>query len=350
MKSFVASAFLVLLPIACSSPSTEQDRAPAAPAKPAQTAAAAPAEIVPATPIAKPAEGAPAKAGAKAAKRPTYDESAVAADQIADALARAKRDDKRVLLQWGANWCGWCNLLAATMQDDREIARTVMNEYVLVKIDVGRFDKHMDLVAKYGAALQEKGIPYLTFLDADGKVLENHETGALEDEASDSPRHDSAKVIALLKKHAAPHAEAGKLRDAAYARAKQEGKLVFQHYGAPWCGWCHRLEEWMALPEVAPLLAKQFVDLKVDIDRNAGGDAMLDAMRGGKDGGIPWFAFVDADGKVLVTSDGEKGNTGFPGAPEEIAHFRTMLEKAATKLTKAEIDALIASLAPKKKA
>lgn len=287
------------------------------------------------------------KPAAKPVKVPTYDAAAVGADQIAAALARAKREDKRVLVQWGANWCGWCNLLAATMKDDKAIAKEVLYEYEVVKIDVGRFDKHVDLAKKYGAAI-EGGIPFLTFLDADGKVLANQETGSLVDKTADAQRHDAAKVLELLKKHEAPRVEAAKLREAAFARAKAEGKRVFLHYGAPWCGWCHRLEDWMALPEIAAVLGKDFVDLKIDTDRRIGGKQMLEEMRGSKEGGIPWFAFVDADGNVLAKSDGPKGNIGFPAAPEELAHFRTMLAKAATKITPAEMDALIASLVPKK--
>lgn len=286
----------------------------------------------------------PATKPAKAA--PTYDEAAVGQDQIAVALARAKREDKRVLVQWGANWCGWCNLLAGTMKSDKDLARELLYEYEVVKIDVGRFDKHLDLVKKYGAKI-DTGIPYLTFLDADDKVLENHETGALEDKATQ--RHDPAKVLALLKKHETPRVEAAKLKEAAFARAKAEGKRVFVHFGAPWCGWCHKLEGWMARSEIAAVLEKDFVDLKIDTDRRVGGQAMLEALSGTDRSGIPWFAFVDADGKVLATSDGPGGNVGFPAAPEERAHFRTMLEKSAVKITAAEIEALMTTLVPPEK-
>ena len=44
----------------------------------------------------------------KPAKKPLYDESADAKQQIAAALAKAKRENRRVLIQWGGNWCSWC--------------------------------------------------------------------------------------------------------------------------------------------------------------------------------------------------------------------------------------------------
>lgn len=60
--------------------------------------------------------------------------------------------------------------------------------------------------------------------------------------------------------------------------------------------------------------------------------------------GIPWFVFLDGDGKAVVTSDGPKGNVGFPAAPHEIAHFRAMLEQSKRRLTDTDINALVASL------
>ena len=53
---------------------------------------------------------------------------------------------------------------------------------------------------------------------------------------------------------------------------------------------------------------------------------------------------VVGDGKAVVTSDGPKGNVGFPAAPHEIAHFRAMLEQSKRRLTDADINALVASL------
>ena len=99
----------------------------------------------------------------------------------------------------------------------------------------------------------------------------------------------------------------------------------------------------MASPNVAPVLAKEFVSLKIEADRMVGGKEILKRYQA-NEGGIPWFVFLDGDGTALVNSDGPKGNVGFPAAPHEIAHFRAMLERAQRKLSDADIAALIASL------
>jgi len=99
----------------------------------------------------------------------------------------------------------------------------------------------------------------------------------------------------------------------------------------------------MASPDVAAILAKAFVPLRLEADRMIGGEEILKRYQAGE-GGIPWFVFVDGDGKAVVTSDGPKGNVGFPAAPHEIAYFRTMLDRSRTVLTDADINALVASL------
>jgi hypothetical protein len=99
----------------------------------------------------------------------------------------------------------------------------------------------------------------------------------------------------------------------------------------------------MASPDVAAILAKAFVPLRLEADRMIGGKEILKRYQTGE-GGIPWFVFLDGDGKAVVTSDGPKGNVGFPAAPHEIAYFRTMLDRSRTVLTDADINALVASL------
>lgn len=99
----------------------------------------------------------------------------------------------------------------------------------------------------------------------------------------------------------------------------------------------------MASPNVAPVLATEFVSLKLEADRMVGGKEILKRYQT-NEGGIPWFVFLDGDGNAIVTSDGPKGNVGFPAAPHEIAHFRAMLERTKRKLSDADIGALVASL------
>src|SRR5262245_5817847 len=63
-----------------------------------------------------------------------YDRTASGDKQIADALARAKRHNKRVLLQFGANWCGWCHKLHDVFAKDKDIAHVLLFEYEVVLI------------------------------------------------------------------------------------------------------------------------------------------------------------------------------------------------------------------------
>ena len=72
----------------------------------------------------------------KGARPAIYDEKADGAEQIADALAVAKREDQRVLLQFGANWCGWCHKLHRLFASDEKIAAELKEAYVVVLINV----------------------------------------------------------------------------------------------------------------------------------------------------------------------------------------------------------------------
>ena len=114
------------------------------------------------------------------------------AKQIADALVVAKKQNKRVLLQFGANWCGWCHRLHELFQRNAPIAAKLKEGYVVVLIDVNK--KHnADIDQKYGKPTQH-GLPAIVVLDADGKALVTQDTGKLEE----GDHHDPAKVLAFL--------------------------------------------------------------------------------------------------------------------------------------------------------
>jgi thiol:disulfide interchange protein len=288
----------------------------------------------------------PAKQKQPVAKKPVYDEKADAKAQIDAALTAAQRNNRRVLIQWGANWCGWCTLLHDRFQTDPNLRKTLLYEYHVVNVDIGKGDKNKDLAAKYGAKLG-MGIPYLTVLAADGKVLTNQATDPFETKSEDGKNgHDSKKLMEFLTAHEAQPLKAEEVLNAALAEAAKTERGVFLHFGAPWCGWCHKLEDWLAQPKIAAIMGRDFVDVMIDQDRMTGGKEVFARYRASDRGGIPWFVMLDSKGKAIVTSDGPKGNIGFPYVDHEIEHFVTMLNTAKRRITAAEVEELRRSLTP----
>jgi thiol:disulfide interchange protein len=144
--------------------------------------------------IGSPAFG--AETPATASRPVIYDEKADGAKQIADALAVAKKENKRVLLQFGANWCGWCHKLHKLCQTDPDIAAKLKDSFVVVLVDVNK-GHNGDINKKYGnpAGL---GLPAIVILDADGKALTTQDSGKLEQ----GDHHDPKKVLAFLNEWA----------------------------------------------------------------------------------------------------------------------------------------------------
>lgn len=270
------------------------------------------------------------------AAKTIYNEQADAKVDLAAAVAVAKRDNKRVLVMFGGNWCGWCHKLHGAFTRNADVARKLRYEYELVLVDIGRWDKHMDLAESYKADLKKHGVPFLTVLDADGKVLANQDTGSLEE----GDHHDAKKVLEFLTRHEAVPLDAEAVLTAALSRARSADKRIFLHLGAPWCGWCHKLESFLARPEIADVMARDYVDVKIDLDRMKNAKEVAARFRDNDKGGIPWFAVLDAAGKKLITSDGPEGNCGYPAAPAEIAHFMKMLGETRRNITGEQAAAL----------
>ena len=132
----------------------------------------------------------------KKARAPIYDEKADGVKQISDALVVAKKENKRVLLQFGANWCGWCHRLHELFQSNAPIAAKLKEAYVVVLIDANK-NHNADIDQKYGKPTQH-GLPVIVVLDADGKPMITQDTARLEE----GDHHDPAKVLAFLNQWA----------------------------------------------------------------------------------------------------------------------------------------------------
>ena len=93
---------------------------------------------------------------AQAAPLP-YDEAADARADLERALTAAKSEQKPVLVIFGANWCPDCRALDRALTSGKN-AELVGREFKVVKVDVGQFDRNLDIAARYGNPIK-KGIP-----------------------------------------------------------------------------------------------------------------------------------------------------------------------------------------------
>ena len=125
-------------------------------------------------------------AGPQASKaKDIYPEPAVAKAEIRAAVARAKREHKRVILDFGGNWCGDCRVLDRYFHQEPN-ASLLRANFVLVSVNIGKFDQNKDVVKTYGATL-DKGVPALAVLDAEGKTLFSQKNGEFESMRSLQP-------------------------------------------------------------------------------------------------------------------------------------------------------------------
>ena len=118
-----------------------------------------------------------------------------AAKEIDSAIASARQDGKRVLLDFGADWCPDCRVLG-TLFDDPAVFGLADQNFHVVRIDVGRRDKNGNLAAKYRATSAD-WIPAIVVLDPDGSTV-----AATDDRVRVTRRTTAAELAALLKEWA----------------------------------------------------------------------------------------------------------------------------------------------------
>jgi protein disulfide-isomerase len=110
---------------------------------------------------------------------PMYNETADAKAEIRQALAHATNTGVPVLVIFGANWCGDCKVLDIAIKQGAS-APLIAKEFSVVKVNVGRFDRNVDLAQSYGVPLKQ-GIPAVAILSPKNQVLYVTRQGELAD-------------------------------------------------------------------------------------------------------------------------------------------------------------------------
>src|SRR5471030_1982994 len=115
-----------------------------------------------------------------------YPAAEVAQGELKAALTKAAKEHKRIILDFGGNWCGDCKVLDHYFHAEPN-ATLLKANFILVDINIGHFDLNKDIAKKYDVPL-EKGVPALAVLDSNGKPLFSQKKGEFESMARMDPK------------------------------------------------------------------------------------------------------------------------------------------------------------------
>jgi thioredoxin-related protein len=94
-----------------------------------------------------------------------------------EALAKAKLENKKVIVDIYTDWCGWCVKMDKDVYGNSEIKKIVEEKFIFVKLDAESKNKHTYSGKQYteeelAAGFEATGYPTTVFLEPDGKLIE----------------------------------------------------------------------------------------------------------------------------------------------------------------------------------
>ncbi len=85
-----------------------------------------------------------------------YPAPEAATNELKAALVTAAKTHKRVILDFGGNWCGDCRVLDKYFHQEPN-ATLLKKNFILVDVNIGRFDKNQDIAKTYEVPLEKGG-------------------------------------------------------------------------------------------------------------------------------------------------------------------------------------------------
>lgn len=110
--------------------------------------------------------------------REKFDPSRNAEADLKMAIDKATNENKRIILDIGGEWCGWCRLMDNYLINNAELGRLRDQNFVWVKINFSPENENREILANYP---EIKGYPHLFVLEKDGTFLYSQDTSELED-------------------------------------------------------------------------------------------------------------------------------------------------------------------------
>src|SRR5437762_324161 len=108
------------------------------------------------------ADGADDRDGSSSYVVDAYDPKRNPEDDLRTAVEKAKASGKRILVQVGGDWCGWCHLIIKYFKEDQKVAAALAKSYMIVKVNYSDENQNKEFLSKYPRI---KAYPHICILD-----------------------------------------------------------------------------------------------------------------------------------------------------------------------------------------
>jgi thioredoxin-related protein len=122
-----------------------------------------------------------------------YDPKRDPAQDLEAAVKQAGRDNKRILLVVGGEWCGWCHTLENYLKGNADVQAAWASAFVAIKVNFSPENRNSAFLGRYPAI---PGYPHIFVLEKTGALLHSQNTVELEQGAS----YSKAAMLQFVEK------------------------------------------------------------------------------------------------------------------------------------------------------
>ena len=236
---------------------------------------------------------------------------------FAQALAKAKKENKKLMVDCYTLWCGPCRFMATNVFPNDTLGAYMNEHFVCMKLDM----EHGEGPERNKTFLV-KAYPTFIFFDADGKEMNRFEGMVMQDEFQKRCERilkGEAPITEKIRKEEAKNMEkrqnpaekdtiidegkgvnfikGSEVRFAdVLAQAKRENKRVLVDFWATWCHACIQMNKTtLRDTRIGNLLNYTFVNYSVDMDHDPDGKELVEKY---KIQAFPTYLILNPDGTV----------------------------------------------------
>lgn len=287
---------------------------------------------------------------------------------FAQALAKAKKENKKLMVDCYTLWCGPCRFMAKNVFPDEKLGKFMNEHFVCMQLDMEHGEG-----PERNKTFQVEAYPTFIFFDADGKEMSRFEGMAMQDDfqkrcerilKGEAPiskediqkekQHrvaekdtiiDEGKGVNFIKGSEVRFADV-------LAQAKRENKRVLVDFWATWCHACMQMNKTTFRDtRVGNMMNYAFVNYAVDVDHDADAKELVEKFN---IKAFPTYLILNPDGTEYNRIIGSNTVEGFAkaltnallGKEDQYIMMEKMQKKAEAK-AKAERQA---NLTPSPKA